>query len=143
MKKTFLLFLALGFFALASSAKAANTYVATQKILRSGVSPTANAIDYTNGNSISITAGELIVINSSAMDVTMTAVDYRVSLEGYSTNATCFAPAGQVKVCGPYIASRWSSNGVASFTWTASGSTTGRTFWALRLPYGEPENQTK
>ena len=113
------------------------TNVSTVKILRSGVSPTASAIDYSNGNSVSVTAGEFLVIESSSVYLTVTATDQRTSREGYTNNATCFVPVNTRRLMGPFVKNRWAdSSGLIEFTYSATTTGTGATIWALRLPFG-------
>jgi len=129
---------------LASQAQAAATAVGVTKVVRSGVTLTAQAIDYAGGNYVPLTGGEFIVVITSAMDLTMTVTDQQTNLNGYTNDAVCFTPAGKTKIFGPWNPNRWGDgNKRCQFTWTASGSTTGATVMGGKLPYGESEATTK
>lgn len=146
MKHLMTLLALLGLLAVAGQADAASTKMGAPsiKIVRSGVTLTAQAIDYTNGNYVTLAGGEFLVLTSSALDVTMTATDQRTSLEGYTTNATAFCPAGGTRYVGPFVKSRWGdTNGRLQLTWTTSQAGVGVTCAVFRLPFGEPESQTK
>ena len=114
------------------------------KITRSVVTLTAQAIDYSNGNYVTLSAGEFLVVTSANLDVTMTAKDQLTSLEGYTTDASCYVAAGTTKYFGPFAKNRWAdTSGRLQLTWTTSAAGVGITIAPFRLPVGEPESQTK
>ena len=144
MKKMILILAALGLLAATAQAASVKIGAPSTKILRSGVTATAESISYTAGNYVDLTAGELLILSSAALDVTMTAVDQRTSIEGYTTNATAFCPAGGTRYVGPFLKSRWGdTNGRLQLTWSTSQAGVGVTVSVMRLPFGEPEAQTK
>lgn len=137
---------------LAEMAKAAPTVLAAQKILRSGVTPTAavysgtgvGLADVTNGNKIyMLTDGVFLRLNNpaAATDMTITVQDQLVNAQGYSTNVVSLVPRATTIYLGPFKKSRW-ADGSGYLQCTYVGATT-TAIEVMRLPIGELESQTK
>jgi len=122
------------------------TNLTSQKILRSGVTPTQYTLITANAGaySVSLTAGDLLRVknNDAGQAVTLTFTDQRVNKEGYSTNATLVLAASAIGYAGPFMKNRW-ADGSGLLQITFAGTTQSATAEAVRLPFGEPEAQTK
>jgi len=141
-------FVCLGAFALdtADTQAAATSFSGGQKILRSGVIPTPVAVNWSAGNSLTLTAGNLMRLlnNDATKAITFTFVDQKVSNWGYTTDATCVLAASAVKYVGPFTKSRWGdANSLLQITYGAAVQPISPTVEVMRLPFGEPESQTK
>lgn len=143
MKKLSLLFLALGFLA-AGSLEAVATALVPTKILRSGVTRTASTIDQTNGNRILLTSGDFFEIanpSDSGQTLTVYLTAQKQSNAGYYTNSTGTVAAGARTWFGPVQKSWWAdTDGYLQIRY--AGNTTSA-ISPMRLPFGEPESQTK
>ena len=65
MKKMILILAALGLLAATAQAASVKIGAPSTKILRSGVTATAESISYTAGNYVDLTAGELLILSSA------------------------------------------------------------------------------
>lgn len=146
MKKLFASFLAAFLLCfMVGQLRAAATTLTAQKMLRSGITPTAaTLVDVSLGNQVYLlTDGVFLRLNNpaAATDLTMTVTDQFTNPQGYTNDLSVLVPRGGTRYVGPFIKSRW-ANGSGYMQMTYVGSTT-TAIEVFRLPIGEPDSQTK
>lgn len=120
------------------------TALTVDTALRSGVAPTSQTSDETNGNKVAITGYELIRFNNTGGSTyTATFVNEKLSDYGYDNNETCAVPAGAIRYAGPFKYDRWAdSSGFLNITWSA-GTSTNVTVEVIKLGVQLREVDTK
>jgi len=139
MKKIIILLLA---FLVANIAQAASTALDVKKVIRSGVTQSAQTLDAVSGNKILLRGGEFLIITTGGEAITVTAKDQFTNPTGYKNDESVALGETETKVWGPFNRWRWAdSQGFLQIE--TSGDTTNATVNVFRLPFGEPESQTK
>ncbi len=111
---------------------------------RSGVAPTSQTSDETNGNKVAISGLELIrLTNSGVAPYTATFVNTTLSNYGYDNDETCAVPAGAIRYVGPFRLDRWAdASGFLNITWS-TGTSTNVSVEVVKLAINNAEADTK
>jgi len=147
MKKSIIVLIALFIFGLMPVASdCAATALSEYKISRSGQTVTAQAVDWSNGNALTLNTGAFLrfenLDGTNAMTVTIAV--QKTSNDGYTNNAVIPFATSAVKYLGPFSTRWWAdSAGKLQLSYSAGTQPISPTVEVMRLPFGESEASTK